>query len=85
MTDAIDLNRVRFEKATKAHQMTPLGTLREAIRQIEAGEWPINSVMIIGLIDDGEMTHVDMMHAGPATKLERLGMTVRAQHMMVDQ
>lgn len=84
MTEPIDLNKRRFEKAISCEDISASHALREALRQVESGEWSIDSVIIIGLFDDKETpTVVDCMHGGPATTNDRIAMTVRATNILV--
>jgi len=83
----IDLGAARFKAANVAEKTTPRDALVEALRRIDAGEWQIHSMVIIGLDaspdGDNSLDLMEVMHSGPASSNERLGMFVRAQRMML--
>lgn len=81
----IDLGAARFQAASNASDVTARDTLAEALRRVDSGQWSASSVIIIGLEvdpDDGGTT-LEIMHGGPASSNERLGMQVRATDLML--
>lgn len=83
MSDVIDFARKRFEKAKDCTETTVADCLREALRQIEAGELKLDSVIIVGIREDDDGTYVENFHAGPASTNERVGVLHRAQSLML--
>ena len=82
VVDVVDLNQRRVEQATESRKITPVMILRETLRQIEAGEYSPESVMVIGITVDDDHDYIDIHHGGPASNNERIGMAFRAQLMM---
>lgn len=84
VADIVDLNKRRFDDAADCTGITPTQALREALRQIEAGEWVPTDLIILGLlVDENDDSFVDTLHAGKATTNERLGMLMRAQYALM--
>jgi len=83
----VDLGAVRFKAASKVENTTPRDALVEAIRRIDAEEWQVHSLMIVGLDSspdgDPDLDLMQTIHAGKASCTERLGMFVRAQRMLL--
>ena len=80
-----DIGMARWKSATHSEDVTPRDTLAEAIRRVDAGEWPIRSVMIIGLeeVEPNQATVVEIMHGGPDTTNERIGVLTRSTYTML--
>lgn len=78
MADLVDLNQRRVEQAASAADITPIMAMREALRQMEAGELLPTSILII--CDDGGETIVHT--GGPANTNEFMGLCFRTQMMM---
>lgn len=79
----VDLSRRRFEAAKDCEDLSPGDVLREGIARIEQDQWAITSVIVVALVDEGDGTVIDLMHGGPASTNERLGMLARAQNLML--
>jgi hypothetical protein len=80
----IDLARRRWHAAKTCDEVSATDALHEAKAEIEDGTLNAKSVIVILLCEDedGE-TRVDMLHGGPASTNERIGMLVRAQFVMM--
>jgi len=86
MTDKpIDLNKRRVDRARNASEIDPVSILREALRRVESGEWPITNVVIVGLEVDhaNDLDRIQAMHGGKGSNNERMGMLFRAQCMVL--
>lgn len=83
----VDIGAARFKAAGAANKTEPRSALVEALRRIDAGEWGVNSLIILGIEaaapHDDDLDLMQAMHAGPASSTERLGMFVRGQRMMM--
>lgn len=54
MTDVIDFHARRWAETESTDAHTPIAALREAIREIESGEWPCDHVIIaMGRVTEG--------------------------------
>lgn len=76
----IDLGAARWKAAgADCSKVTMRDALAEAVRQLDTGEWAADSVIIIGMetTEDGA-TQLQILHGGPASTNERIGMYARA-------
>jgi hypothetical protein len=83
--EPVDLNKRRVDRARNSSEVDPISILREALRRVESGEWPIANVMVIGheLDETNDTDRVEVMHGGAASKNERGGILFRVQSMLL--
>lgn len=81
----VDFGAARFNAASSASDVTARDTLAEALRRVESGQWAATSVIVLGLEvdEDDHGTTLEIMHGGPASSNERLGMQARAMDLML--
>ena len=81
----IDMSRQRWQRAEKCSDVAAVDALREAIAMIEAGEVKAESVTVVLLVEDADGDqYVEMLHGGPASTNERIGMLARAQYVSIN-
>ena len=76
-----DIGAARFAAANSANEVTARDTAAEALRRLDSKAWAAHSIIIIGLESDDDGSRIEIMHGGPASTNERLGVMARAMDL----
>jgi hypothetical protein len=73
----------RWEKDTDPKSHPPVTALREALRQLEAGEIEAEHIMVVHAHHDSDgVSHVGFLQAGKFCELAQVGMMQRAARLI---